>query len=143
MAKVGCPRKYKSVAAMDEKINAYFEDCKGHPYILDDGTPLMDKYGMPVIIDAHPPTFTGLALWLGFTGRQAMMDYEARPEFSDSIKRARARCEEYAERRLYDRDGTRGAQFSLTCNFGWKNTQAVEVSGGGVVLMPEVKEDGR
>lgn len=137
----GAPRKYKSVKAMQEDIDRYFEKCQGHPYILEDGTPLFDKWGHPVIVDACPPTVTGLALALGFTGRQAMMDYEARPEFTDTVRRAKARCEEYAERRLYDRDGTRGAQFSLSCNFGWKETQAVEVSGSGVILMPEVRED--
>ena len=33
--------------------------------------------------------------------------------------RAKARCEQYAEERLFDRDGTNGAQFSLKNNFGW------------------------
>lgn len=139
---MGRPRKYTSVKEMEARIDAYFEECRGHPYILADGTELLDKDGRPVIVDAHPPTITGLALALGFTGRQAMLDYAAREEYADTITRAKTRCEEYAERRLYDRDGTRGAQFSLSCNFGWKSSQSVEVSGGGVVIMPEVPEDG-
>lgn len=142
MSKSGRKRKYQSVKAMEKAIEAYFEDCEGHPFMLGDGTALTDKYGTPVMVDAHPPTITGLALALGFTGRQALIDYEGRPEFTDTVMRAKARCEEYAERRLYDRDGTRGAQFSLSCNFGWKQTQAVEVNNGGVVIIPEVKDDG-
>ena len=31
------------------------------------------------------------------------------------------RCEQYAEERLYDKDGSGGAQFSLRANFGWQD----------------------
>lgn len=38
----------------------------------------------------------------------------------NTITRAKARVEAYAEERLFDRDGTSGAQFSLRNNFkGW------------------------
>lgn len=117
----GKPRKYKSVKAMEAAIDAYFEDCNGHPYIGDDGCAVLDKYGRPIILDAHPPTVTGLALALGFTGRKVLLDYQAREEYRDTITRAKARCEEYAEARLYDKDGANGAKFSLSCNFGWNN----------------------
>ena len=60
MAAVGRPPKYKSAGEMQEKIDAYFEDCKGEPLMVD-GEPYLDKYGQPVIIHAHPPTVTGLA----------------------------------------------------------------------------------
>ena len=76
---------------------------------------------MPVITGAHPPTVTGLAVALGFSGRQALLNYQAKKQFVDTITRAKARCEEYAEQRLYDRDGANGAQFSLRCNFGWND----------------------
>ena len=142
MAKVGCPRKYKSVKQMQEAIDAYFESCKGEPIIGDDGQPLMDKYGNVILIGQKPPTITGLALALGFTGRQALIDYQARPEFTDTVTRAKSMCEEYAEARLYDRDGANGAKFSLSCNFGWREkapeTDRQEI---GVVLMPEVKDE--
>ncbi len=37
-------------------------------------------------------------------------------------KTVKSRCEEYAERRLYDRDGVNGAKFSLANNFkGWRD----------------------
>lgn len=138
----GAPRKWKSVKAMQAAIDAYFKACEGEPFIGDDGCVVRDKYGIPIIINAKPPTITGLALALGFTGRQALIDYQARPEFADTVTRAKARCEEYAEARLYDRDGANGAKFSLSCNFGWREkapeTDRQEI---GVVLMPEVKTD--
>lgn len=115
---VGAPRKWKSVSAMQKAIDAYFESCEGEALVID-GELQRDKYGVPIIVNAKPPTVTGLALALGFTGRQALLDYQARPEFTDTVTRAKARCEEYAEMRLYDKDGANGAKFSLGCNFGW------------------------
>lgn len=114
----GAPRKYKTVKQMQAAIDAYFESCEGEPLIVD-GVAVTNKNGEVAIIGAKPPTITGLALALGFTGRQALLDYQARPEFADTVTRAKARCEEYAETRLYDRNGANGAKFSLGCNFGW------------------------
>ena len=114
----GAPRKYKSVKQMQAAIDDYFKGCKGEP-LISDGVAVTDKNGAPVFFGAHPPTITGLALALGFTGRQALLDYQARPEFADTVTRAKTKCEEYAETRLYDRDGANGAKFSLGCNFGW------------------------
>ena len=113
------PLKYKTAAQLQQAIDAYFEECAGTPLLDGEGKAVTDKYGAPVIVDAHPPTVTGLALALGFTGRKQLLDYQGRKAFCNTITRAKARCEEYAERRLYDRDGARGAQFSLEHNFRW------------------------
>lgn len=120
-SRAGRPPRYKSVEELQAKIDAYFTDCKGKPLLDEDGNAVTDKYGEPVIVDAHPPTVTGLALALGFTGRQALLNYQAKKQFVDTITRAKSRCEEYAESRLFDRDGARGAQFSLEHNFRWKS----------------------
>ena len=82
----GAPRKWKSVKAMQEAIDAYFKECECDLFIGDDGRGERDKYGMPIIINAKPPTITGLALALGSTGRQALRDYQARPEFADTVR---------------------------------------------------------
>lgn len=139
----GRPRKYRSVKAMEEAIDAYFRSCEGEPYVVD-GIAVTDKNGRPIIIREKPPTVTGLALALGFTGRQALLDYQARPEFADAVTRAKSMCEEYAESRLYDKDGANGAKFSLGCNFGWRDTSKeparAEEGSSGVVLIPEVND---
>ena len=128
----GAPRKWKSVKAMQEAIDAYFEACKGEPIIGEDGLPVCDKYGHPFIINSKPPRFTG---------RQALIDYQGRPEFADTVTRAKSRCEEYAESRLYDKDGANGAKFSLGCNFGWRATEEkAETAAGGIVLLPAVMD---
>lgn len=133
----GAPRKWKSVSAMRKAIDAYFEKCEGEPLIID-GEQQRDKYGVPIFINVKPPTITGLALALGFTGRQALLDYQARPEFADTVTRAKARCEEYAEMRLYDKDGANGAKFSLGCNFGWREVNETKLTTDAVKVVIDV-----
>ena len=124
--KGGRPPFYNTREEMQEKIDAYFEECKGR-YLVIDETVMRDKYGIPVVIDAKPPTITGLALALGFTSRQALLNYQAKDEFVDTITRAKSRVECYAEERLYDKDGANGAKFNLANNFeGWKEKQQID-----------------
>lgn len=48
----GAPRKYKSVKAMQDTIDAYFKACEGQPLFDRDGNPVFDKNGLPVIVRA-------------------------------------------------------------------------------------------
>ena len=117
---VGRPPKYKSKEEIEEKIEAYFKECEGEILKDDNGEPVLNKWGKPVVINCRPPTVTGLALALGFTTRTSLLNYQGKREFMDTITRAKTRIEAYAEERLFDRDGTNGAQFSLRNNFvGW------------------------
>ena len=61
---VGRPVKFKSVKALQEKIDAYFAE-----------TPL------------HKQTITGMALFLDTT-RETLCDYQVRDKYSDVIKKA-------------------------------------------------------
>ena len=114
--------KYQTAEEMSAAIDAYFKDCEGRVLTDKGGEVVTDKYGCPVIVGVHPPTVTGLALALGFKTRQSLLNYQARSKaFDDIITVAKSRCEEYAESRLYDRDGANGAKFSLMNNFkGWR-----------------------
>lgn len=94
----GTPR-YKTAAEMQAAIDDYFN-----------------------MRDGQPVTLSGLALHLGFLSRQTLLNYKHKNKaFLDTIMRAKLRCEDYTESRLYDRDGQRGAEFSLRCNFGWND----------------------
>lgn len=122
MAKRGRPRKISDVEVLQNKINNYFENCPD--YIIITG---FDKNeGEFVEYKKYTPTMTGLALHLGFTSRQSMLDYEKNPEFSCTIKKARLRIEHEYEKQLY-MDKCTGAIFALK-NFGWKDKTETEVT---------------
>lgn len=125
MANVGRPPKYKNVEEIEDKIEQYFESCEGEPLLDDEGNQVVNKYGYPCWIKPpKPPTVTGLALALGFCCRRDLLNYQGKKEFCNTITRAKSRVEEYAESRLFDRDGSNGAQFSLRNNFkGWNDIE--------------------
>ena len=83
------------------------------------------------------PTVTGLALALDFTSRQALLNYQIKPEFVDTVKRAKLRIENHLEKTLYRHTGAAGVIFNLKNNFGWKDAQQLEHvgSGGGPVAL--------
>ncbi len=122
---------FKTPEEMQVKIDEYFEECKGHPLVDSGGNPVMDKFGYPVIIDRKPLTVTGLALALGFTTRQSLLNYQHRSKsFQEIIERAKLRIENYAEMRLYDKDGSNGAKFNLQNNFKHWNADKENDDGG-------------
>lgn len=127
---------YKSPEEMQEKIDAYFADCKGHPLLDDKGAAVTDKFGYPIILDSKPLTVTGLALALGFTTRQSLLNYQAKSKkYQEIIERAKLKIENYAEMRLYDKDGSNGAKFNLQNNFKhWDADKAKSDDGRGSAI---------
>ena len=135
----GRPPVYKSKEEIQEKIDKYFSDCEGEVLKDEEGNPILNKYGGVIIMGSKPPTITGLALALGFASRQALLNYQNREEFNDTITRAKSRVEQYAEERLFDRDGSNGAQFSLKNNFkGWNADKKEENQQGSEVVKIEL-----
>ncbi len=110
---------FTSAEEMQEKIDAYFASCEPELLRDGDGTPMLNKNGEPVYVGGRPMTIQGLALALGFTSRQSLLNYKAKREFVDTVTRARLRVEQYAAERLFDRDAQRGAQFTLAYGFGY------------------------
>ena len=124
----GRPLKYKSPAEMQEAVDRYFLGCKLKGQCINGETHFTDEQ-LELISNTEytRPTVTGLALALDLT-RQSLIDYEGREEFLDTIKKAKARVEEFVEQRLYDPNAT-GCIFNLKNNFGWKDKQELEHSG--------------
>ena len=131
--------KYKTPEEIQEKIDAYFEECKGTLLEDHNGDPIIDRWGNPVYLDRKPPTGTGLALALGFKTRRALMLYQAKKEFMDVILEAKSRIEMYNEEQLFSRDGSRGAQFSLQHNFqGWQEEKEDDKKGAAVNIINDI-----
>ena len=137
----GRPPKFKSVAEMETLIDSYFEGCKGEVLRDDDDKPVINKWGEVVMVGNRPPTMTGLALALGFADRSSLLDYQGKPQFEAVIRRARSRIEQYTEERLFDREGSAGARFSLQNNFKrWKESKDVNLTAAeGTEIMAEVR----
>lgn len=139
---MGAPLRYKTVEELQAAIDKYFEGAQGKPLLDDNGNVMTDKHGNPVFVGQYPLTITGLALALGFNSRQTLLNYQGRKKFMDTIMRAKCVCEAYTEGRLYDRDGARGAQFSLERNFKWGSDAKKDDGGMKVTLEGEVAEFG-
>ncbi len=131
--KRGRPPKRKAAEELQAVIDAYFNTCAGtlltkHDDAAGEDIPVLDKNMQPVYTGVTAPTITGLALALGFTGRQALMNHHEEDEaVNEVMARAKSRVEEYAETCLYDKDTRQGAKFALMNNFaGWKEKPAEE-----------------
>jgi len=130
----GRPPAFTTAKDMQKIIDKYFKSCEGTVLKDKDDEVIYNKYGQPVIIGQKPPTVTGLALALGFNSRQSLLNYAEKEEFVDTITRAKMEIEEYAESRLYDKDGVNGAKFNLINNFrGWRDKQEVDTTISGIM----------
>jgi hypothetical protein len=110
----GAPPMYKTPEDMQRAIDHYF-DTETHAETTRDG----DIINVP-----GPYTTTGLAYHLGFASRQALINYQGKEEFHDTVMRAKLRIEKYAHGSLYDKNKQLGAKFDLEHNFdGWKPEQ--------------------
>lgn len=113
----GRPALFRTPEEMQSKIDEYFDSQIGPKSIIVDGEALYDKHEQPVLQEI-PPTVTGLALFLGFSDRTSLYEYKNRAGFSDTVKRAITRIENYAENGVMTRDKPTGAIFWLK-NHGW------------------------
>ena len=127
----GRPPKYKTKEEMQEKIDEYFNSCYrpiGRTTSSGEYKILKDDNGNIIYEQHRPFTITGLADALDMS-RQDLLNYQEKEEFFDTVTRAKRKCELYAEERLYDKDGNRGAMFSLSNNFkDWKEKQSIEAN---------------
>jgi DNA-binding Lrp family transcriptional regulator len=111
----GRPLKFQSPEELQEKIDAYFESC--HEKVTE-----TTKSGSikEYTIQSRPYTVTGLAVYLDTT-RDVLIDYQNRDEYSNAIKKAKAKIHNYAEEYLYNGKNVAGGIFVLKNNFGWKD----------------------
>lgn len=94
---------------------------------------MIDDYFLGCDETGEPYTITGLALALD-TSRETLLDYEVKDQFSDTIKKAKLKCQNYTERFLYNGKNATGAIFSLKNNYGWRDKQETDVTSDGQPL---------
>lgn len=125
--------KWNNPEQLKELINEYFESCYG-PIRDGKGGFYTNPDGSLVIGQCKPFTVSGLALYthvdtstlrrykassIDALGVPVEDDYEG-PSYSELMLEAVKRIENYAEERLYDRDGFGGGRFVLDAAFGWQ-----------------------
>lgn len=151
--RVGRPPKFETVEVLELRIQTYFDSCyEVAPVKTKKGSPVLNDDGSQKVITklVRPLTITGLALALGTT-RETLLDYQGKPEFSDTIKWAKTIIECFNEESLYTNNHTAGIIFNLTNNFKWTNKTEVKNehtgSGGGPLVFTwkegEATEPGR
>jgi len=98
---VGRPPAYSDPEEMQVKISEYIDKC---------------------IAEKERPIITGLCHHLGFESRQSFYDYELKPNFAYTVKRARLLIEMEYEKRVGE-----GAGFIFALkNFGWTDKTEVD-----------------
>lgn len=158
----GRPLRFSSVDELQKKIDAYFAECD--PHMVEskqwevertkDGKKVKDEHGYDKLIeitrkrmtDQIPYTITGLALALD-TSRETLLDYEKgkydngdeidgyNADFSDTIKRAKEKVQNYLEMNLNSTSPT-GTIFNLKNNYGWKDKTENEITNPDGSLNP-------
>ncbi len=102
--KVGRPLDYQTVEELQSAVKEYFQTETDHI------------------------TITGLALFLGFNSRQSLINYEERPEYMDTVKKAKLFIENSYENGLLGGKNPIGFIFALK-NFGWADRQEIKHEG--------------
>lgn len=136
----GRPLKFESVEELQKKIDLYFTDCDPHMEEVTEwvdartaeGKLIKDENGLNYLVEVShkvmtkqkPYTITGLALALD-TSRETLLDYQERPEFSDTIKKAKDKVHSFVEYTLMTGNPT-GAIFNLKNNYGWEDKTKIE-----------------
>lgn len=103
----GRPRKYDSPEQFNKVVDQYLD------WVVDEGKHI---------------TWTGMALYMGFSSRQSIDEYQKYDGFSDSVKRAKAIVEQAYEDGLVSGGiPAAGAIFALK-NFNWRDKQELDVT---------------
>ncbi len=126
----GYPRSFKSPQELQQKIDSYFNSCWRNVVIVTDkkGNPL--KYEKQQV---DPYTVLGMVIHLNTT-RETLSVYE-RGEYdnrenneiySDIVKHAKNKVEEYAEKKLYTQGNNVGLIFLMKNRFKWVDKHEIQ-----------------
>lgn len=137
----GRPLKFETVDELKQKIDEYFGSREPHIIKVKVKVPKADGghywADSEEMTEPQPITISGLARALGTT-RETLLDYESgkyddrdkdvdtNATFSDTIREAKMRAQEYAESQLFVGKNANGAAFALKNNYGWVDKQEIK-----------------
>lgn len=110
----GRPRKYSTPEEFEEKVYEYQRHC---------------------LESKEPVTWTGLALFMGFSSRQSINEYKKYDGFSDAVRKAQTFVEYHYELRLNGSQPT-GAIFALK-NMGWTDKVVTDMTSSDGTMTPK------
>lgn len=139
----GRPLKFKTVKELEDKIDAYFAECDPHVVEVEKiketrdektGEVKRTKIKDFVMTEQIPYTITGLALALD-ASRETLLEYEGEvagrekkdPGYAYAVKKAKLRCQNFAEQFLFSGKHPTGAIFNLKNNHNWQDKSQVAV----------------
>ena len=116
---------YETPELLQEKIDDYFKNGVAKKIVKD--------------VEVPVPTITGLVLHCGFADRISFYEYEKKPGFTNTIKKARTFIEKTYEELLHTGNVT-GAIFALK-NFGWKDRTEIDQSVDATIRVKWTEPD--
>jgi hypothetical protein len=114
---------YPTPQSMANKVREYFDYCL--PEVIDPRT------GEMKIKERKPPTYSGLARYLGFQSRGQMLDYVNKRDeaYNTILADAKLRLEDYLEGKLVYSKAPTGIMFALKNNAGWEEKSTRQNAG--------------
>lgn len=107
----GC-YQIENAEILQAKVDAYFTACDEHMSLL-----MITANGEKLYeLQPQPYTWTGLAIAVGLSGRQAINNYAERDEFYPVLLKARLKIQEQWEGKLQRLGNNNGVMFNLTNN---------------------------
>ena len=120
--KVGRKKLYNTVEEMQPIIDQYFNDCDDKREVVTD-----EKTGRSKLL-YEPYTVSGLCIALNMC-RETLGDYQRDELFSDTIKKAKHKIENWLEKNsLMGVTNPAVSIFNLKNNFGWTDKTETEIS---------------
>lgn len=118
------PLKYKDTEKVKQIIKDYFNDCdeRKAPYTL---------IGLANALDVNRITLYRYSDYklvddTDISNIDSITE-QTKIELCNIISHAVNKIEQYTVEQLLDRDRYKGAQFLLACNYGYRNTQSIEI----------------
>lgn len=127
----GRPLKFPTVESLSYQIDRYFNSISYDEQAINEiGDPILDREGNHIVKINYvsPPSVLGLCLFLDID-RVTLADYQSKEGFSCTIQKAKTKIEQYLADQLHRPTQVAGIIFNLKNNFGWKDTQNIEVTG--------------